>query len=73
MPTNGLRHLPVPCAVNDLIDDELEKLAAKDDGYHGHYHLTDKGELMKQSKKEAEMAKAIREHDVDKASPPRSL
>jgi len=44
---------------DDLIDDELEKLAAADDGYHGHFHLTDKATLMAQSKKEAQMAKQM--------------
>jgi len=44
--------------VDDVVNDELADLAAKDDGYHGFYHLTDKAELMAQSKKEAEMARA---------------
>jgi len=44
---------------DDVYGDELQKLAAADDGYHGHYHLTDKQELMKQSKAEAELAKSM--------------
>ena len=43
----------------NVYDDELEKLAAKDDGYHGHYHLTDKAELQKQSMEEARIAKEM--------------
>ena len=38
--------------VDDVYSDELQKLAAADDGYHGHYHLTDKDTLMAQSKAE---------------------
>jgi len=44
--------------VDDVYSDELQKLAEADDGYHGHYHLTDKGVLMEESRKEAEAAKA---------------
>jgi len=44
--------------VDDVYSDELQRLAAADDGYHGHYHLTDKAELMKQSKAENMAAKA---------------
>ena len=45
--------------VDDVVNDELAALAAKDDGYHGHYHLTDKAELQAQSKAEAELAKKM--------------
>merc|ERR1719199_1404128 len=45
--------------VNDEIDDQLEALAAADDGYHGHYHLTDKATLMEKSKAEAKLAKEM--------------
>ena len=38
--------------VDDVYSDELQKLAAADDGYHGHYHLTDKETLMAQSRAE---------------------
>lgn len=44
--------------VDDVYDDELQALAAKDDGYHGHFHLTDKQELMNKSKAENLAAKA---------------
>ena len=38
--------------VDDVYGDELQNLAALDDGYHGHYHLTDKDTLMAQSRAE---------------------
>lgn len=44
--------------VDDVYSDELQALAAADDGYHGHYHLTDKMELMAKSKAENLAAKA---------------
>jgi len=44
--------------VDDVYSDELQRLAAADDGYHGHYHLTDKDTLMAQSKAENLAAKA---------------
>ena len=44
--------------INDEYSDELQKLAMADDGYHGHYHLTDKATLMAQSKAENEAKKA---------------
>ena len=37
---------------------ELQALAMADDGYHGHYHLTDKETLMKQSAAENRAARA---------------
>ena len=44
--------------VDDVYSDELQALAMADDGYHGHYHLTDKDTLMAQSRAENLAAKA---------------
>ena len=44
--------------VDDVYSDELQALAKADEGYHGHYHLTDKDTLMAQSKAENLAAKA---------------
>ena len=44
--------------VDDVYSDELQALAAADDGYHGHYHLTDKETMMKASKAANEAARA---------------
>jgi len=44
--------------LDDVYSDELQALAAADDGYHGHYHLTDKETLMAKSRAENLAAKA---------------
>ena len=44
--------------VDDVYSDELQALAKADEGYHGHYHLTDKDTLMAQSRAENLAAKA---------------
>ena len=44
--------------LEDVYSDELQGLAKADDGYHGHYHLTDKETLMAASRAENLAAKA---------------